>query len=844
MLPTHAVLPPIVSGYELNPAKSYFGVILPEATINLVANPSVELDTTGYAAVSSSTLTRTTDWQTHGAWGLKVTPSAVATSGVYYGTVATVAGSLYTFSLDFQGVGGQSYTIYFADTSGAQLGASFTFTATGQRQRVKVRWTEVVTASRRLYITKASGASTQPFYLDGLQVEAKAYDTTYTDGDQQGFVSGQAAYGWLGAPHASTSFRNAETRAGGRIVSFNDYNFRVSAITGLGAATPDNVANQYGLLDGAYYQRTVIPPRQFAIIGSVNGNGLAAVQRARAGLIAAFRHDSVAPDQPLVLVYQRAECELGKGDTLYLPCVYSGGLEGDLNNLYQERLAIAFTQLGPYAQLATDRGAVLDPSDSYSTSVGFYQDLNGGWQSLSAGGPHLRRIVVSPSGTYLGFYNTAATTFTIYRFDPATGTLTNIGTSASGATLYALFVDSRGRLWAGGTFTSLGGVACSNAAYYDGSVWVNTGTPGFVVRDFAEGLTTSISAIFAGGEDAGGTAGFVKYWLSGTTWTAIGAPSINDSVYTLAMGPVTAIPGSFQQILYIGGAFTSIYGAAVSYLAQTNVWGLAFSLSAAAAGVDAEVRELAFLPNGNLVAAGGFSSIGTAVGHFIGVYNGQFWAPLDQGLGAAPAADCQSLAISPDGLLYVVSPGLDRSYQQVLSACGGVVFNGQRFTPIPFQSTIAAPQCVGVYGPGRVIFGSSPTTNLTSGIITATNNGSARGYPIIVLRFAAGATATAYFLAYVLQNLTGGGRIAFENLIVVPGEVVTLNTDPANPSLTSNYNGNLIRQLAAGSDLAGFALLPGANRISLLASVYGGSGTVEPALYWRERSYGLDAAVQ
>lgn len=846
MLPTHSIAPPVVAGYELNPQRGWFGIILPDPTVNLVSNPSIELDTTGYFTVSSAVQTRVADFQRRGAWSLKVAPTAVASSGVYYSTVAVTAGQVYTFSLDFLGAGGVPYKIYFADVSGGALQLGTTFRATGEWQRVEVAWPEILTTSRRLYIVKANSSSTAPFYIDGLQVEAKAYDTTYADGDQTGYTPGFQDYYWSGTPHASPSYRLAESRAGGRIVSLDDYGFGVLAVTGLGAPSPDNVATPYGLLDGAYYQRTVVPPRQFALVGSVSASGVAQVQRFRAALVAGTRHDSVAPDQPIVLVYQRAEGQTLRGESLYIPCVYSGGLEGNLDNLYQERIALAFTMFTPYVTASGDAGELLDAQDTYGANVALYQTLDGDWRALGTGGPYLRRSVSSPQGVFLGFQNVAATTFTIYKFEPATGTLTSLGTSSSLATLYAMFVDSRGRLWVGGTFTSLGGVSCSNAAYYNfvTGVWVATGTPGFVVRDFTEVVVTLISNIIAGGENVAGTAGFVRYWFQNlpTTWTDIGG-TINDSVYAVGVSQDPLfLTGSY---VYAGGNFTTFNSIAISYLAKFLFDG-AYTPAAAATGINDQVSEITNLPNGDILIGGECSAIGALAIRSIAAYNGQFWYAFGDGLGQALSDDCQSLAVAPDGTIYAVSPGLDRGggNNAALSACGGVVWNGQRWTPISWQTSLNSPKNVTVYGPGRLILGFLTDNNLASGVIEAVNQGSARVFPIIRVRNSLAQQDTEYSLWYTLENMTTGARITFENLFIAGREVITLDTNPENPSLVSSYRGELPAQIAAGSDLGSFFLRPGSNKIAVFVSTYTGNNGLEVSAYWRERSYGIDVAAR
>src|SRR5574343_1128443 len=100
-----------------------WAIIIPEAITNLVTNPSVELAATGYTAMAGSAA-RSSTYQRRGVYSLAVTPAAGTSDGVYFGTVSLTTGTTYTFSLDFLGVAGGPYKIYFADTSATLKGTA------------------------------------------------------------------------------------------------------------------------------------------------------------------------------------------------------------------------------------------------------------------------------------------------------------------------------------------------------------------------------------------------------------------------------------------------------------------------------------------------------------------------------------------------------------------------------------------------------------------------------------------------------------------------------------------------------------------------------------------------
>ena len=111
------VIPNAPAGYEI--FSGDFAIIEPEATTNLVLNPSVETNTTGYTAIAGS-IARTTDDQFTGVYGLEITPNVGVADGVYY-DITLAVDTTYTFSLDVKGNKEHTYRIYFADNAGNRL---------------------------------------------------------------------------------------------------------------------------------------------------------------------------------------------------------------------------------------------------------------------------------------------------------------------------------------------------------------------------------------------------------------------------------------------------------------------------------------------------------------------------------------------------------------------------------------------------------------------------------------------------------------------------------------------------------------------------------------------------
>lgn len=118
-------------------------------------------------------------------------------------------------------------------------------------------------------------------------------------------------------------------------------------------------------------------------------------------------------------------------------------------------------------------------------------------------------------------------------------------------------------------------------------------------------------------------------------WTALGAGT-NGIVRALA-----ALPNGD---LIAAGDFTSAGGVAASRIARWN--GAAWS--PLGAGCDGSVRALAVLSNGDLVAAGAFTAAGGAAASRVARWNGTMWSAL----GAGANGTVHALAVSPGGTLF------------------------------------------------------------------------------------------------------------------------------------------------------------------------------------------------
>ena len=279
------------------------------------------------------------------------------------------------------------------------------------------------------------------------------------------------------------------------------------------------------------------------------------------------------------------------------------------------------------------------------------------WSALGSGlggtFPFLRALAVFDDGTgaalYAGGYLTTAggvTVNSIAKWDGARWARLGIGNGMSGGGVSALTVFDDGSgpaLYAGGFFTTAGGVSASRIALWNGTQWspLGNGIDNFVgvltVFDDASG-----PALYAGGvfNTAGGvTVNNIAKW-NGSQWSPLGGGiSIECDPY-YCEGPIVSALTVFDDgsgpALYAGGVFSTAGGVAVSNIAKWN--GRQWS---ALGGMNSSVRALTVFDDGSgpaLYAGGGFTTAGGVSASHVAKWNGTQWSPLGSGMNDSVAA--------------------------------------------------------------------------------------------------------------------------------------------------------------------------------------------------------------
>jgi hypothetical protein len=245
-----------------------------------------------------------------------------------------------------------------------------------------------------------------------------------------------------------------------------------------------------------------------------------------------------------------------------------------------------------------------------------------------------------------GFFTSAGgnSAARIARWNTTTNTWSSLGSGLSGGSLpYAFKIEEfNGGIVVVGLFTSAGGNAVSNIAFWNGS-WSSNNFGGGLVG--GEGLSLAVNGnnLIVGGNftTAGGiSANRIAQWNSSTsTWSSFGS-GMNDRVYDIY------IRGSG---IYAAGDFTQAGGNTANRIALWN----GSSWSSLGTGLSNSTRGIS-ASNGNLFVVGSFISVGDGSVGALGVIQRNGLIPVATLQNPAALSDPKGVklngTVSPGGL--------------------------------------------------------------------------------------------------------------------------------------------------------------------------------------------------
>ena len=204
----------------------------------------------------------------------------------------------------------------------------------------------------------------------------------------------------------------------------------------------------------------------------------------------------------------------------------------------------------------------------------------------------------------------------------------------------AVFDDGSGgqALYAGGDFTTAGGVPANRIAMWDGTSWssVGSGTDDDVTAlAVLDDLSGGGQALFVGGEftNAGGvSAGHIAKW-DGATWSAVGGGMKTGASTTVRCMTMFDDGGGAGPILYAGG---NILGAGSTAAIGIASWD-GSNWSALGGGLNGAVLDFAVFDDQSgggpaLYLSGSFTGTGSVTANRVAKWDGNSWSPLGFGL--------------------------------------------------------------------------------------------------------------------------------------------------------------------------------------------------------------------
>lgn len=838
-------LPDEVTGYALDPGQSWWSVIVPEMTENLIKNPSFEsgfdnFSVSGWA--SSAIVGGDAVGAVRGAYALRITNTASVAARVDQDTPSLPPGG-YTFSCDVYvpSVGAQ-LELQTTVSSNTQSKV-FTFRRAGW-QRIEV--TRVTLAAGVWGVSLLSpdtNTQSYAFRTDGWQLENKKYSTTYADGDMSGWFDTipHQSYYWTGVPHQSSSVRKANTGTGGRIVYFSDLvggvDFQSTALVGTGMAPVELDTARVGYEKEAHKGVRILP-RDFTITGRIIACDFANLRQARQALIGLLRPNRTLTREPLILRYQETY-DNGVEATypLEIVCAYKDGLQGNITNLFQETIGLQFHASNPFwaeeFESAVDLGTT--PYESLVSNRIVYRDADGIYQNLGTGATdaEVQTVTFDADGVPLagGVFTTLCGDTVSYLAQWNGTNWVAINGDEPDATVNVIdVIPETNVIIIGGEFSDIGGSGANRAAYFDGSNW-NELAGGFSTGE-VEGLVYDRYSgnIFEYGAGDGSTSYTFYAALDDVAWTSLPNGGLSG---------VHAMLSTHDGYIWFGGDFTETEDTSVQmtrvgrYNIDDDSW------EALDAGMNGSVKRLVRGRDGYVYAFGAFSADGDNNYDLRSVarWNGSTW---EEPFSINKVLVTPVAAFDTNNVLWYGDADVNGfTLPQFGELWWAGWTNGVDY-PSPFRQPDDADGLSDLaFGPNNEMLVavrlSSATETLAPTQVTVDVAGDADSLPIIVLR---NRQSPQY-----IQNLDAAVGLYFRNdFRVVDNERLFINFSGSRPRFYSDVRPNLVRHIYTGaSNIGSFVLRPGTNRINIFCTGDDGAVGISNSLIWRNRYLSSDA---
>lgn len=685
-------------------------------------------------------------------------------------------------------------------------------------------------------------------YLDGILVEHANQALPYFDGTFVGAV-------WEGTPHASNSI------LGVVYMPLIQLGFTMTSMVGGNNVAWNTISTPFAY-GGAYYQGSTPGVTDFSIVGTIESDGTRLdLERKRRKLARLF---SPRSGLPITLIYNpKAWNSTTYSEPLAVDVVYTGGLEGALDNETQEAVAINLRVHTPYLAYRTVRDSqTLTVNKTVDSTSGLIKrDGDGNWRGMPylAGYTTITAWTRSPSGVlFAAVYNGSQSK--VISYDETNGVVNDLGTFTGPnvgniGVINSLKFGPDGNLWAAGRYDTINGTGTRLGLCYlqPGGTWQTlvfawTQAYGAGIHPyFSDVAWIDNGDMFATGNFSTLNGTNVKNWVrirAGTMMQIIG-PTVGpkgNSGDTLP--PRARVFTDDRDWLYIYGAFEGINTIGT----QKNFWAMQINPTYAPVTLgdfNGEVYDALWLNDGRLFASGPFTTINGAAATGYATSTVPTWKNFPYLTGYTPAV-LGGFAIqgqgsqAPDGLIHTNYPysvpaddvfaggwlqfsdsGLVRpEYRPAFDAYDPSTYAGAELRAVeafPDRSVL-------IYGVSTATTANVPNTNVL------VNDGDSNAWPEFYFQ--------GPMTLFNITNHTTHKTITF-NLTLQAGDSATLTLFPL-VKLTSRRGSDRTITINAGSQTNDFYLAPGANRINIGADDM--SGSTKVVVSWQETFDSVSAA--
>ncbi len=828
---------------------SNWKLIRPKAFTNILTNPSVETNKTGWNNAGTNTVTQSTAQSYFGYQSNLCTyqdNTTLLQSDALTFTAAEYVWQAWVYIPS--GWDGGAVQLAIANLTSVVTNTATTTTTTAD-QWVQLLMTFTPDAgdlSGNVQVETASAPTAGKFiYVDGMTCGLGDRLVTHVDGDQPGCF-------WNGTPHGSTSTRIESDRRGGEVLDLStDMYFVTTGGVGTGMPAVRNNFQPISQQGGAIFNGIRIQPRSFVLNGAFNvGASLAASvtnfhTRRRALLQALYSKPGTDIDDiplPVLLRYE------GGTESKEISVYYEGGLTNEPNGAgVVDPDQIRLLAPDPFFYDISRLAAVLDSNDTATfrhvfKRNGLVQNIAADtktWNALGApvatGSPVVLVRAVAEGDDYIYWggdwlnWDSIALADYIVKWDKSAETYSAMVSTAADNTILDMVVHPGGDLYIAGAVANIDGVLVRGMARWDGTNWNALGPPSAQANCNTIAIGND-NNIYVGGSfvnlDGIANADAVAMW-DGSSWNALDQ----------------GLDGTVNKIIILGdklyavGAFDNINGgAATSKIAIWDItkssWSVAHSST-----INNTVNDFVFDSRGNYYIAGDFTQIDSDANFsYVAYYNGQTFVALDGGLAGGVA---NALALDDDGDVWIGGAFTSAGSIGATLQNGLTIWNGASYA----HPDIDGPSSVSITTQDLLIarnkdlyVASSETmvgTTAYAGIATISYTGSAEHYPTITIERSGGTSAK----VVSIRNETTDATLWFDHDLI-DNEKITIKTNPFNGTLiVSNLQGNLPNAILQNSDIGNFYLDPGNvtskdNIISCFVTTAGGP-TITALLFYR-----------